>query len=69
MSSWHGGKGHVQRPQTKAERDAYERKWDEIFGKDQKIKQKQHTELNWVGDNESATISTEEISQSTKTQE
>lgn len=33
MSRWHGGKGHVQRPQTKAEREQYERQWDEIFGK------------------------------------
>ena len=31
MSKWHGGKGHQQRPQTKQEREQYERNWDVIF--------------------------------------
>ena len=33
MTKWHGGKGATQRPQTKGQRETYERNWDRIFGK------------------------------------
>lgn len=35
--------------QTKVTSKAYLDNYDRIFGKNQKIKQKQHTELNWDG--------------------
>ena len=51
---WEGGKGSGRR--SSADDKAYADNWDKIFGKDQKIKQKQVTELNWDGDeNESNT--------------
>ena len=49
MSKWHGGKGSKQRP---TDHEKYNDNWDRIFSKNQKIKQKQVTELNWDGDEE-----------------
>tara|TARA_R110000803_G_scaffold209027_1_gene278178 strand:+ start:977 stop:1174 length:198 start_codon:yes stop_codon:yes gene_type:complete len=59
---WHGGKGSA--PRKNDNKKAYEDNWDRIFGnKDQKLKQKQVTELNWDGDiehgDESSKISSE----------
>lgn len=50
-SNWHGGKGSTPRTNTNSKQ--YQDNWDKIFGKkpkDQKQKQKQHTELNWDGE-------------------
>jgi len=61
-SNWHGGKGST--PRTDVNSQQYQDNWDKIFGKskgcpvkdyiddikDQKIKQKSLTELNWDGD-------------------
>tara|TARA_R110002073_G_scaffold40387_1_gene114449 strand:+ start:4524 stop:4733 length:210 start_codon:yes stop_codon:yes gene_type:complete len=58
---WHGGKGSQRR---NADDKAYGDNWDLIFGnKNQKIKQKQLTELNWDGEedgDEPSEISKEE---------
>jgi hypothetical protein len=44
-----GGKGSA--PRKNDDRKAYEDGWDAIFGnKNQKLKQKQLTELNWDGE-------------------
>ena len=44
-----GGKGSA--PRKNDNKKAYEDNWERIFGnKDQKLKQKQLTELNWDGE-------------------
>lgn len=65
---WHGGKGSARR---NTNNKAYADNWDKIFGnKNQKIKQKQLTELNWDGDiedgDESSKISKEKSSKEPK---
>lgn len=51
-SNWHGGKGSGRR--SSQDDKKYADNWDVIFGKkenkDQKLKQKSLTELNWDGD-------------------
>lgn len=47
MSKWHGGKGSKQRPTDK---NKFDDNYERIFGKNQKVKQKQVTELNWDGE-------------------
>ena len=47
-SNWHGGKGST--PRTDVNSQQYQDNWDKIFGKDQKLKQKSVTILNWDGD-------------------
>lgn len=55
---WHGGKGS-QRRNTNDK--AYADNWDKIFGKkNQKIKQKQLTELNWDGDEDESNTQIQE---------
>ena len=46
-----GGKGSA--PRKNDNKKAYEDNWERIFGnKDQKLKQKQVTELNWDGEDQ-----------------
>ncbi len=49
-SNWHGGKGSGRR--SSQDDKKYADNWDAIFGKnkDQKLKQKSVTILNWDGD-------------------
>ncbi len=46
---WHGGKGDKPRPIK--DKDEFDSEWDRIFkkSKDQKMKQKSMTELNYDG--------------------
>jgi|TARA_B110000858_G_scaffold196889_1_gene256828 hypothetical protein len=55
-----GGKGSA--PRKNDNKKAYEDNWERIFGnKDQKLKQKQLTELNWDGDDGDDTILDESV--------
>jgi len=48
-NQWHGGKGSA--PRKNNDQKTYEDNWEKIFGKkNQKVKQKQLTELNWDGE-------------------
>lgn len=55
---WHGGKGSQRR---NSNNKAYADNYDKIFGKkNQKIKQKQLTELNWDGDEDESNTQIQE---------
>ena len=55
----HGGKGSA--PRKSNDQKTYAENWDTIFGKkNQKIKQKQLTELNWDGDEDESNTQIQE---------